>query len=188
MEATELCESKLVNLLATHANVVCNDASWARVFAPSGGAHRGHTGHTAARKVTPRTTVDRGMGNRSAEDSSDKLQRKLAKVDRKRKQLRWLCTVQVLLAVAYGVYVLTPPSKPEDASTGRDRSVIVYYQVHAHSHPSTASTRRPTNSHRPPRHAGDARLALGARRPTGPLRCDRAKDSVGERERASWPN
>ena len=79
MEATEPCESKLVNLLATHANVVCNDASWARVFAPSGGAHRGHTGHTAARKVTPRTTVDRGMGNRSAEDSSDKLQRKLAK-------------------------------------------------------------------------------------------------------------
>ena len=69
------------------------------------------------------------MGNRGAEDSSDKLQRKLAKVERKRKQLRWLCTVQVLLAVPFGVYVLTPPWKPEDASTGQERSVIVYYQA-----------------------------------------------------------
>ena len=87
------------------------------------------------------------MGNRGAEDSSDKLQRKLAKVERKRKQLRWLCTVQVLLAVPYGVYVLTPPWKPEDASTGQgERSVIVYYQVHANSHPSTAITRPHTDS------------------------------------------
>ena len=37
-------------------------------------------------------------------------------------------------------------------------------------------------------HAGDARLALGTRRPAGPVRCDRAKASVGERGRiASQP-
>lgn len=89
------------------------------------------------------------MGNRGAEDSSDKLQRKLAKVERKRKQLRWLCTVQVLLAVPYGVYVLTPPWKPEEASTGQERSVIVYYQVHARTHPQPSPgltlTAKPTS-------------------------------------------
>ena len=66
------------------------------------------------------------MGNRSAESSSDKLQRKLAKVERLRLRLLTLCAVQVVLAVIFGVYVLV---EAEDVSAVRERSVIVSYQA-----------------------------------------------------------
>jgi hypothetical protein len=68
------------------------------------------------------------MGNprRSAESSSDKLQRKLAKVERLRLRLLTLCTVQVVLAVTFGVYLLV---EAEDVSAGREHSVIVSYQA-----------------------------------------------------------
>ena len=66
------------------------------------------------------------MGNRSAESSSDKLQRKLAKVERLRLRLLTLCAVQVVLAVIFGVYVLV---EAEDVSAVREHSVIVSYQA-----------------------------------------------------------
>ena len=66
------------------------------------------------------------MGNRSAESSSDKLQRKLAKVERLRLRLLTLCAVQVVLAVIFGVYVLF---EAEVVSAVRERSVIVSYQA-----------------------------------------------------------
>lgn len=39
-------------------------------------------------------------------DSSDKLQRKLVKVERKRKALQVLCSLQLLATVPFGVYSL----------------------------------------------------------------------------------
>ena len=79
------------------------------------------------------------MGRKAYLDSSDKLQRKLAKVERKRVLLRRLCSLQVLAVVPFGVFV-SWSGEPVEGEPEPERSVLAYYQARSPPHPSLTTT------------------------------------------------
>lgn len=79
------------------------------------------------------------MGRKAYLDSSDKLQRKLAKVERKRVLLRRLCSLQVLAVVPFGVFV-SWSGEPVEGEPEPERSVLAYYQARSPPHPSLTAT------------------------------------------------